>query len=119
LVAIALSLWILISAVRVLAGGAGILLQQSPHELDKIRKKVREIPGIIDLEDIRLWQVCSNLIVGTAHVITNVSTLKETEEISVQIKTLLQNQFNICHMTLQFESPEMAERHSHEFEHWH
>jgi cobalt-zinc-cadmium efflux system protein len=103
----------------VLAGGAGILLQQSPHELDKIRKKVREIPGIIDLEDIRLWQVCSNLIVGTAHVITNVSTLKETEEISVQIKTLLQNQFNICHMTLQFESPEMAERHSHEFEHWH
>jgi cobalt-zinc-cadmium efflux system protein len=119
LVAIFISILIFLGAVRVLASGAGILLQQSPHELDHIRDQVRKISGVIDLEDLRLWQVCSNLIVGTAHVITNVTTLMETEEIAMKIKVLLQSQFNICHMTLQFESPAMAERHTHEFEHLH
>jgi len=119
IVSMGIALILIFNALRVLKEGAGILLQQSPHDVSLIREKVCSIPHVLDIDDFRLWQVCSHLIIGTAHVITDVEKLNETDEIASKIKTLLDSQYNICHLTLQFETRQMYERHRHDLKHKH
>ena len=119
IIAAIISLLILYSAIRVLIEGTGILLQQSPVDLEELRQKVRQVDHVLDIQDFRLWRMCSLLVIGTAHVITDVERLEETEEIYKQIVHVLEHECSIRHLTLQFETPVMGERHSHEFNHQH
>ena len=119
IVAALISLLILYSALRVLAEGTGILLQQAPADVGAIREKVRQIEHVVDIQDVRLWRVCSVLAVGTAHVITDVERLEETEPIYEEVVRVLEEECCTRHLTLQFETPAMSRRHSHEFNHQH
>lgn len=119
LVSMGISTLLVFSAGKVLMEGTGILLQQSPHDLEDIRQKVRSIPHVVDIDDFRLWQVCSHLLIGTAHIITDVENLDATEELSRKIKSLLEEEYRIRHLTLQFETPAMYEQHQHELNHQH
>jgi cobalt-zinc-cadmium efflux system protein len=119
IVAALISFVILYSAIRVLIEGTGILLQQAPADVGPIREKVRRIDHVLDIQDVRLWRVCSVLAVGTAHVITDVERLEETEPIYDQVVSVLEQECCTRHLTLQFETPAMSKRHSHEFNHQH
>jgi cobalt-zinc-cadmium efflux system protein len=117
IVAVLISLLLFVGAMRVLRQGAGILLQQSPHDTASLRDLVCTVDGVVDIDDFRLWQICSHMVIGTAHVITDVETLKETEEISNRIRSLLEERYQVQHLTLQFETREMWQRHSHDVRH--
>lgn len=117
IIATLISLVLFLGAVRVLKQGTGILLQQSPHDIDKLRDLVRTVSNVIDIDDFRLWQICSHMVIGTAHIITDVKSLEETEEISNRICSLLEERYQVKHLTLQFETREMWERHTHEVRH--
>lgn len=119
LVSMGIAVLLIFNAGKVLMEGTGILLQQSPHDLEVIREKVRAIPHVVDIDDFRLWQVCSHLLIGTAHIITEVENLDATEELSRKIKSLLEEEYRIRHLTLQFETPAMYEQHQHELNHQH
>jgi cobalt-zinc-cadmium efflux system protein len=114
-----ISILIIISAIRVLVEGAGILAQRSPTDLERIRSRVRQINGVIDIDDLRMWQVCSHLAVGTAHVITNVKRIEETAPLKLAIEKVLADECDIRHLTLHFETPEMSQTHTHKFNHQH
>lgn len=118
-VAILVSLIILVGAGRVLAEGAGILLQQSPHDVEELRALVRSVDRVEDIKDVRLWQVCSWLIVGTAHVVIDAERLEETEPIREEIEMLLRERYGVRHLTLHFETRAMAESHTHRIDHQH
>jgi cobalt-zinc-cadmium efflux system protein len=117
IVAVLISLLLLAGALRVLRQGAGILLQQSPHDVEKLRKLVLTVDHVVDIDDFRLWQICSHMVIGTAHVVTDVETLEETEAIADRIRSLLEKEYQVKHLTLQFETRGMWERHSHEVRH--
>ena len=117
IVATLISLVLFVGAIRVLRQGAGILLQQSPHDIDKLRDLVRTVDNVVDIDDFRLWQICSHMVIGTAHIITDVESLKETEEISNRISCLLAEHYQVKHLTLQFETRKMWEGHTHEVRH--
>jgi cobalt-zinc-cadmium efflux system protein len=119
IVAFLISLLLLFSASRVLIEGAGILAQKSPTELDNIRTKVRQIDGVVDIDDLRLWQLCSHIVIGTAHIVTSVKLLQETAPLYDQIEKVIAEECAIRHLTLHFETPEMSQSHSHEFDHQH
>lgn len=114
-----IALLILVSAGRVLYRSAEILLQKSPRDIEGVRKRVMEITGVKDFVDVRLWQVCSHLTVGTAHVVVSVNSLEETEPIKRKIKSIIQDEFDVRDITLECETADMFTRHPHGFEHEH
>tara|TARA_Y100000590_G_scaffold462499_2_gene626760 strand:+ start:8150 stop:9046 length:897 start_codon:yes stop_codon:yes gene_type:complete len=110
---------LLIGAGQVLYASAEILLQKSPQDIDRVRTRVMEIDGVKDFLDVRLWQVCSHLTVGTAHVVVSVDSLDEAEPIKQNIRSIIQEEFDVRDITLECETEQSAEEHSHQFEHYH
>ncbi len=110
---------LLVGAGRVLYASAEILLQKSPQDIDRVRQRVMEIDGVKDFLDVRLWQVCSHLTVGTAHVVVSVDSLEATEQIKKNIRSIIQEEFDVRDITLECETESSAEEHSHQFEHHH
>ena len=112
-----ISIALFIGAIRVLRESAGILLQQSPHDVQELRDLVRSVDNVIDIDDFRLWQICSHMVIGTAHIITDVASLEATEPIAERIRGLLEERYQVKHLTLQFETREMYDKHTHEVRH--
>jgi len=71
--------------------------------IDQIKKKVEEIDLVIDMHDIHVWGIDEEQNALEAHVIVEVSELKEVENLKYQIKGILDKNFNISHSTLEFE----------------
>lgn len=71
--------------------------------IDQIKKKVEEIDLVIDMHDIHVWGIDEEQNALEAHVIVEVSELKEVESLKIQIKEILDKSFNISHSTLEFE----------------
>ena len=71
--------------------------------IDQIKKKVEEIDLVIDMHDIHVWGIDEEQNALEAHVIVEVSELKEVENLKYQIKGILDKSFNISHSTLEFE----------------
>jgi len=71
--------------------------------IDQIKKKVEEIDLVIDMHDIHVWGIDEEQNALEAHVIVEVSELKEVEKLKYQIKGILHKSFNISHSTLEFE----------------
>ncbi len=117
IVAAGISIALIVGAARVLRQGAGILLQQSPHDVAQLRDLIRTVDHVVEIDDFRLWQICSHMVIGTAHVITDVESLEETEEISNRIRSLLEERYQVKHLTLQFETQKMWEQHTHDVRH--
>lgn len=111
-----IALLILVGAGRILYRSAEILLHKSPQDIDRVRRRVLEIGGVKDFVDVRLWQVCSHLTVGTAHVVVSVNSLEETEGIKRKIKSIIQDEFDVRDITLECETSDMFARHPHGFE---
>jgi len=114
-----IALLILVGAGRVLYQSAEILLHKSPKDIDIVRRRVLRIDGVKDFLNIRLWQVCSHLTVGTAHVVVSVDSLEETELIKQKIKSIIQDEFDVRDITLECETQEASVNHQHIFEHEH
>ena len=119
IIAAFVALILIVGASRVLYSSAEILLQKSPQDIENVRQRIIKIDGVKDFLDIRLWQVCSHLTVGTAHVVVNVESLQETEVIKENIRLIIQEEFDVRDMTLECETEKIAIKHSHKFEHHH
>ena len=119
IVAAFVALLLLVGASRVLYASSEILLHKSPQDIDRVRQRVLEIDGVKDFLDVRLWQVCSHLTVGTAHVVVSVDSLEATGPIKQNIRSIIQEEFDVRDITLECETEKGSEEHSHQFEHHH
>ena len=119
IVAAFVALLLLIGASRVLYASAEILIHKSPQDIDHVRQRVLQIDGVKDLLDVRLWQVCSHLTVGTAHVVVSVDSLEATGPIKQNIRSIIQEEFDVRDITLECETEKGSKEHSHRFEHQH
>ena len=117
--AAAISLLILWGASRLLRDAVGILMHRAAFDQEQARTELLALPGVLGVEDLRSWRVCSHLTVCTAHIIVAAERLEETEAFHRAIEHLLADRFSVRHLTLHFETPGMAERHHHRFLHRH
>ena len=119
LLAAAIATLILRGAYLLLRDAFGILMHRAAFDHEEARVELLRLPGVLGVEDLRSWRVCSHLTVCTAHVIVEAEQLADTEAHEHRIEQLLMERFDVRHLTLHFETPAMAERHHHRFLHQH
>ena len=110
---------ILRGAFSLLWDAFSILMHRAAFDHALVRQRLLTIPGVLAVEDLRSWRVCSHLVVATAHVVVDVDRLDETAPHLAAIEHLLAAEFDVRHLTVHFETAAMAEGHIHRFNHRH
>ena len=96
---------ILFGAFNVTREAVHILLENTPRDTDAhtVAKHLCDLATVKDVHDMHIWSLCSNYNALSAHIVLDENTALAHDQILEQINTVLQNQFNINHSTLQLE----------------
>lgn len=105
LVGIAIALIILVNAMGLLRDAFNLLLEGVPRhlQLQEVEAAIRAVPGVVSVEDLHLWGLCSHLSSLSAHVKVHPNVLADTNALLKAINTPLREKFRITHTTLQLE----------------
>lgn len=105
----AIGLFILPRAWRLGRRAARVLVQAAPDhlDLDRVRSRLLSIEGVQNIHDLHVWTLTSDMEVASVHLMTPVDA--DSHIILDQATTMLQEEFNIAHATLQVE-PDTHER---------
>jgi len=83
-----------------------VLLERAPEGIDieKVKKVIKEkVPEVVDVHDIHLWEITTNMYNMTAHVVLPNQSLHEALPTISKVKKVLKEDFNIGHAALQLE----------------
>ncbi len=102
---ILIGLYILKESYHILQGAIHILMEGAPTNIsiDEVKQAVESLPEVNNLHHIHLWMVGDNDIHLEGHVDVKDMLLSESGQLLNKIEHLLQDKFNIKHVTLQFE----------------
>jgi len=117
--AVLIVLVILRGAFLLLRSAAAILMHRAAFNHELAKADLMKLPGVLGVEDLRSWKVCSHLTVATAHVLVDAERLDETEQHLEDIQHVLSEHYGVRHLTVHFETSTMAQRHHHRFVHQH
>jgi cobalt-zinc-cadmium efflux system protein len=98
--AVLIGVVILISAGKVLRGSTSILLERSPISPGDLRDELTTIDGVEGIDDLHIWQVCSQLTVATVRLHHDATSLEQQEEIRSRVNDHLANR-GIDHATVE------------------
>jgi cobalt-zinc-cadmium efflux system protein len=107
IVAAVIGVWILPRAWRLAASSLRVLLQVAPAhvDLDAIRNDLLAVPGVVDVHDLHVWTLTSEMDVASAHVMIGPGT--DAHGVLDQARVLLL-QHDIAHATIQVEPDDHA-----------
>jgi cobalt-zinc-cadmium efflux system protein len=102
-IGVAIALFILPRAWRLGAEAMRVLLQAAPLGLDlpSLRTRIAAIDGVLDVHDLHVWTLTSEMEVVTAHLVVAVGT--ETHGVLDRARALLAQDYGITHATFQVE----------------
>ena len=106
IITVLISLYIIRSGFLILNESVKILMQSAPEHLDliSIKKKVEQVPEVLNLHHLHAWMLTDQEIHLEAHVELNTDLkLSQVNPIRQQIEQLLKEDFGIAHITLQME----------------
>ncbi|MFC4451986.1 cation diffusion facilitator family transporter [Halorussus aquaticus] len=101
--AVLIGVLILVSAGKVLRGSTSILLERSPISPGELRDELMTIDGIEDVDDLHVWQVCSQLTVATVRLQYEPTSLDQQQTIRSRVHQLLSDR-GIDHATVELVS---------------
>ncbi|MBK5333616.1 MAG: cation transporter [Ilumatobacteraceae bacterium] len=80
-----------------------VLVQAAPARLDipALQRELAMISGVVDVHDVHVWTLTSEMEVATAHLMVSVGT--DSHAVLDQARQLLADQHGITHATLQVE----------------
>lgn len=80
-----------------------VLIQAAPARLDirALQRELATISGVVDVHDVHVWTLTSEMDVATAHLMVAVGT--DSHAVLDQARRLLADQHGITHATLQVE----------------
>jgi len=80
-----------------------VLVQAAPAglDLDSIRRDLSAIPGVVDVHDLHVWTLTSDMEVATVHLMTRDQT--DPHPVLDQGRSILRDRYHIAHATLQVE----------------
>ena len=101
--AIGLGLFILPRAARLAAQALRVLLQAAPPHIDLagVRADLAGIPGVLDVHDLHIWTLTSDMEVATAHVM--IGRGADSHAVLDQAQQRLRERHGVEHATLQLE----------------
>lgn len=104
---------ILVSAYRVTRKSLHILVEGVPEgmSIKKINASIRSIPAVDTVHDLHVWNLSSENISLSAHVVLANGNTQPPEQVMGEIKALLESEFDIQHTTLQFENVPCGDGH--------
>jgi len=99
----AIGLWILPRTWRLGSQAVRILLQSAPPGLDlaAIRRDLEGIAGVVDVHDLHVWTLTSEMENASAHLVVGEGA--DTHGVLDQAREVLQDRYHIAHATLQVE----------------
>lgn len=107
IVAMVIGIWILPRAWRLAASALRVLLQVAPPhvDLDAIRAELLGLPGVVDVHDLHVWTLTSEMDVASAHVMVGADA--DAHGVLDQARALLL-EHEIAHATIQVEPDDHA-----------
>ncbi len=96
---------IVAGVVRVVGEAWHVLLESVPAHLNVavVRARMRELPGIVDVHDLHVWTIGPGTHALSAHVLLADARISEASAILRRIDERLRDEFEINHVTVQFE----------------
>lgn len=90
---------------RVIKSSAHIMMEGTPtcFNLTDVEENMRSSPGVSEVHDLHVWNLCSHHALLSAHVVTDSKSCVPSQEIMMNLKSRLKNEFGIEHSTLQME----------------
>jgi cobalt-zinc-cadmium efflux system protein len=103
IVAAAIAIWILPRAWKLGGRAIRVLLQVAPEhvDLDAIRTELAALPGVVDVHDLHVWTLTSDMEVATAHVMVAAGT--DAHAVLDEARNVLSERHHLPHATLQIE----------------
>lgn len=99
--AVLIGLLVLASAGNVLRESTSILLERSPVSSEELQDELTTLDGVNRIEDLHVWQVCSQLTVATVRLKDTATTLEEQRGIRSRVHDHLTDR-GIDHATVEF-----------------
>lgn len=102
IISIVIALLVLYSAGKLTNSAVHILMESAPvHiDIDKVEDSIKNVEGVINVHDLHVWNIDSKNISLSVHIVAeNI----HCERILTEINSILQNDFHICHSTIQIE----------------
>lgn len=92
---------ILSSNIKLLKESFLILMESVPKDIDfnKVSQEILHINGINTLNDLHIWTLSSGRVALSCHI--RINDINQWPEILNNLKNLLNNTFNISHITIQ------------------
>lgn len=103
IVGAAIGLFILPRTYALAREAVRILLQTAPRHVDieAVRQDLARLPGVVDVHDLHVWTLTSQMEVASAHLMVAVGT--DTHAVLDQARVLLSERHHLTHATLQVE----------------
>ena len=103
IVAVAIGVWIVPRAWRLAASAVRILIQAAPAGFDvgRLQTDLAAVPGVVDVHDLHVWTLTSDMDVASAHLMVAVGT--DPHGVLDQARDVLREHYDIAHATLQVE----------------
>ncbi len=103
LVGAALGIWILPRTWRLASEALRVLVQAAPEHVDLalLAGDLGRLPGVVDVHDLHVWTLTSEMDVATAHLV--VADVDQSHAVLDRARDLLTEQYGITHATLQVE----------------
>jgi cobalt-zinc-cadmium efflux system protein len=101
LMSIGVAIFILVSSLKNLSAAIDLFLEKTPRgtDIEKIRKHIMEIDGVLDVHHIHIWSMDGQSNYATMHVVT----ASDSHEVKAKIREELQ-EHGIGHVTLELEA---------------
>jgi len=106
LVTLLISIYLLVHTFKLLKESTEILMQFTPSSIDPetVKTKLETVAGVKQVYHIHIWRLTDHTIHFEAHVEMNSDLqLSETRSVDSAMNEMLHHDFNITHVTLQFE----------------
>lgn len=94
------------SSYGILKESINILMQSTPVNIDieKVKNKLQEISVIKDAHHIHVWRLDDKNVLLEGHILLDDMMISETKPINGAIMNLLDDEFDINHTVIQFET---------------
>jgi cobalt-zinc-cadmium efflux system protein len=105
IITISLSLYILKHTWHIIKDTIDILMQATPRELnlEQVKTKVESIEKIDNIHHVHAWKLDDQQIHFEGHInLKNNVDMTEMMDLKLIIKTILHEEFNVSHITLEF-----------------
>lgn len=98
-----IGIWIVPRTLRLGGKAVRVLLQSAPPgvDVDEIRAALAAIPQVVDVHDLHVWTLTSDMENATAHLVVDPGS--DSHGVLDQARALLQDRYQIAHATLQVE----------------